>query len=75
MPAHASPCSVCGDSALILIVLSGTADDSCGQGTHSLRLALREAWGAHRSFCSVYCDSCYVQDRDRSDIIRGRLID
>ena len=45
MPAYASTYSVCSDSTLMLTVLSGTANDSYGQGTHSLRLALREAWG------------------------------
>jgi hypothetical protein len=54
MPAHASACSVCGDSALMLTVLSGTADDSCGQGTHSLQLALREARGG-RIVALVLC--------------------
>jgi len=36
MPAHASTCSVCGDSALMLTVLSENVDYSCGQGTRSL---------------------------------------
>jgi hypothetical protein len=30
MPAYALTCSICGDSVLILTVLLGTVDGSCG---------------------------------------------
>ena len=76
MPVHALTCSVYSDSSVMLTVLSGNVDGSCGQGTRSLQWRQERRGGADRSFCSVYSDRVAVHKIEIvATLSGGRLID